>query len=175
MAGQKRRASSRKSGSFALDQSPSHLLRRAQQFAVDIYAEEVGSDGLTPRQFAVLLTVSDNEGLSQTDLVRLTGIDRSTLADMISRLLKRDLLGRKRTEDDQRANAVRITGAGRRALKSAMPGVKRAELRVINAVPSSQRRSLIDALTVLANAADALANGAAEPERAPRGRKRRGR
>src|SRR3974377_386167 len=115
----------RKAGAdgFALAQSPAHLLRRAQQYAFDLYAKEVGSEELTPRQFTVLSAVDQNEGLSQTDLVRLTGIDRSTLADMISRLLKRELLARKRTEDDQRANSVRITPAGRRLLVKVMPQV----------------------------------------------------
>ncbi len=99
---------------FDLQTSPGHLLRRAQQYANDLYTQEVGPDGLTPRQFAVLHAVELHEGLSQTQLVRETGIDRSTLADMISRMLRKDLLARKRTEDDARANAVRITPAGRR-------------------------------------------------------------
>jgi DNA-binding MarR family transcriptional regulator len=153
-----RKAASRRSGSvnFSLADAPGHLLRRAQQYAFDVYAREVGGDGLTPRQFAVLLTVDQNEGLSQTDLVRLTGIDRSTLADMISRLIKRDLLARRRTEMDARANAVRITTAGRRALKVALPGVRRAEAHVLDPLPSGRRREFLNALTTLAEAADAL-------------------
>lgn len=152
------RKTSRKSGGdgFALAQSPGHLLRRAQQYAFDVYTQEVGADGLTPRQFAVLLTVEQNEGLSQTDLVRLTGIDRSTLADMISRLLKRDLLARKRTESDQRANAVRITPAGRKALRAAMPSVARAEGRILDPLPAGKRGDFLKALTVIAEAAQAL-------------------
>jgi DNA-binding MarR family transcriptional regulator len=151
------------------------LLRRAQQYAFDVYAREVGSDGLTPRQFAVLLTVDQPEGLSQTDLVRLTGIDRSTLADMISRLIKRDLLARRRTEMDARANAVRITAAGRRALKAALPGVRRAEAHVLDPLPSARRREFLNALAALAEAADTLM-AESEKESAPMrggGRKRR--
>ena len=59
-----------------LDQSPGHLLRRATQFAQDLFTKEVGPGGLTARQFAVLVTVERDEGLSQTDLVKQTGIDR---------------------------------------------------------------------------------------------------
>jgi DNA-binding MarR family transcriptional regulator len=44
---------------------------------------------LTPRQLAVLVTVANNEGLSQTGLVDRTGIDRSTLADIVRRLQPR--------------------------------------------------------------------------------------
>jgi DNA-binding MarR family transcriptional regulator len=149
------RKTGRKSGAdgFVLSQSPGHLLRRAQQYAFDLYAKEVGSEELTPRQFTVLLTVDQNEGLSQTDLVRLTGIDRSTLADMISRLLKRDLLARKRTESDARANAVRITTAGRKALKSVSAAVARAESHILDPLPAGKRGEFMKMLTLIAGAA----------------------
>jgi len=52
----------------------------------------------------------------------MTGIDRSTLAEMVRRMLERGLLSRERTEKDARANAVAITGSGRKALRA---GVRR--------------------------------------------------
>lgn len=174
MAENSSRKASRRSGGdgFALTSSPGHLLRRAQQYAFDVYTQEVGADGLTPRQFAVLLTVDQNEGLSQTDLVRMTGIDRSTLADMISRLLKRDLLARKRTETDQRANAVRITASGRKALKAAMPAVAKAEGRILDPLPTGKRSEFLKALAVLSQAADSALGVEDEPAKAGRGRRR---
>lgn len=147
---------------FDLKTSPGHLLRRAQQFSADVYQDAVGADGLTPRQFAVLYTVEAREGLSQTDLVRETGIDRSTLADMIGRMLKKDLLARKRTDGDQRANAVKITAAGRKALKAALPAVAKAEARLLDVIPASKRAEFIKTLTIIADAVDAMENGAAE-------------
>jgi DNA-binding MarR family transcriptional regulator len=157
---------------FELKTSPGHLLRRAQQFAADVYQSEVGADGLTPRQFAVLYTVEAREGLSQTDLVRETGIDRSTLADMIGRMLKKDLLARKRTEGDQRANAVKITAAGRKALKAALPAVARAEAKILDVIPASKRNELLKILTIIADKVDALEHGGGdEPQKPPRKRR----
>ena len=95
--------------SFSLKKSPGHLLRRAQQYSHDLYSNHVGSSGPTPRQFEVLHTVAKNEGLSQTDLVQHTGIDRSTLADMIARMIKKGLLSRQRTKADARANSVSLS------------------------------------------------------------------
>lgn len=133
-----------------LTDSPGHLLRRAEQRAMNIYMQEVGSGGPTPRQFVVLTAVAANEGISQTDLVAATGIDRSTLADMISRMIKNGHLSRNRTKDDQRVNAVKLTAAGRRVLKAAEPKVKAAEKRVIEPLPASKRAALLDALRALA-------------------------
>ena len=139
--------------SFSLDNSPAHLLRRATQYANDIYTKEVGDSTLTARQFAVLLTVDGQEGLSQTDLVNKTGIDRSTLADMISRMLKKDLLRRKRTAEDARANAVSITAAGKKALNAVIAKVSKAESTILNPLPASKRNDFLKMLTVIAEAA----------------------
>jgi len=100
----------------ALDHSPSHLLHRALQLALDIYAEETGPEAVTQRQFAVLSAVAAQEGLTQTDLVRATGIDRSTLADLVARMIGKSLLARQRSTSDARANTVSLTAEGRAAL-----------------------------------------------------------
>jgi len=76
-----------KGGVAALERSPSHLLHRALQRALDIYAEEFGEAGITQRQFAVLAAADERAGATQADLVRITGIDRSTLADMARRMI----------------------------------------------------------------------------------------
>lgn len=91
-----------------LHRSPIHLLHRAGQCAQDIFHAEMPSD-LTPRQFVILITVSQHEGLSQTGLFDRTGIDRSTLADIVRRLQRKGLLQRRRALEDARAYAVRLT------------------------------------------------------------------
>jgi MarR family transcriptional regulator, temperature-dependent positive regulator of motility len=133
----------------ALENSPIHLLHRAGQCAGDVYAEEMGEGDLTPRQYAVLLTVSQSEGLSQTDLVERTGIDRSTLADVVRRMLKKGLLVRRRTKQDARAYAINLTDAGWRALKSSEPGVQRVDERILAALPVSQRDRFLQDLCVI--------------------------
>jgi DNA-binding MarR family transcriptional regulator len=154
--------------SFDLDNSPGHLLRRANQYANDLYTNEQDSKTLTQRQFAVLFAVDQKEGMSQTELVEATGIDRSTLADMIVRMQNRDLLARKRTEEDARANSVRITATGRRALRGAMPAVVKSEARLIEVLPQRMRADFIKCLGLIAKAALADENGARA-----KGRKRR--
>lgn len=152
---------------YDLKTSPGHLLRRAQQYAHDLYAKEVGATGPTPRQFEVLHTVAQNEGLSQTDLVRTTGIDRSTLADMIARMIKKGLLSRKRTKEDARANAVSITAAGKRMLNSAMSGVDRAEAAALSVLPKTQQTAFMKALSAYAEALDKMEEEDAAPKKRP--------
>ncbi|MGI9416154.1 MAG: MarR family winged helix-turn-helix transcriptional regulator [Hyphomicrobiales bacterium] len=135
-----------------LNKSAYHLLRRAWQFAGDLYAQEVGAEGLTHRQFTVLLAVDQNEGASQTDLVSITGIDRSTLADLVSRLIKRGYLQRRRTKEDARANSIKLTAAGRRSLKSAQPGALSADKKLLKVLPTDQRKEFVTALMKISDA-----------------------
>ncbi len=116
----------------AIDRSIIHLLHRASQRASEIFAIETRDFDLTARQFAVLSSVAQHEGLSQTDLVRLTGIDRSTLADVVQRLLRRGIIQRQRTMQDGRTYAVTLSAQGRELLDAIKPHVRRADRAVLS-------------------------------------------
>lgn len=139
----------------ALDGSASHLLHRALQVALDLYAEEFGAAGVTQRQYAVLSAVEAREGLTQTDLVRITGIDRSTLADMAARMITKGLLERQRSAADARANAVRLTEAGRLALEEARPKMAAVDARLLKLISGGKRETFTNLLADLIAAADA--------------------
>jgi DNA-binding MarR family transcriptional regulator len=156
-------------GGFELSEAPSHLIRRCQQFYGDLYAREAGSRELTKQQFTLLCALEHNEGASQTTLVEITGIDRSTLAEMVRRMLERGLLSRERTEEDQRANAIAISPSGRKALRSARNAADRAERALLDALPAPERQKFVKSLSQIASAAETYgANGAAKPHKVGR-------
>jgi DNA-binding MarR family transcriptional regulator len=153
-------------GAFELAETPSHLMRLCQQYYGDLYAREAGARDLTKQQYTVLAALEHNEGVSQTALVEMTGIDRSTLAEMVRRMLERGLLSRERTEEDQRANAVSITQNGRKALRSARAAADRAERLFLEALPPVERPRFVKLLSTIAAAGDTQAvNGEARPRR----------
>ena len=127
-----------------------HLLHRASQIAEDRLMRELDDGDVTPRQIAVLAVVAANEDASQTDIVGATGIDRSTLADIMRRLVNRKLVSRKRTKDDARAYAVRITDTGRRVLSAGLPVLARVEAELLEVLPVKKRSDLVGLLKELA-------------------------
>lgn len=132
-----------------LDQSVIHLLHRAWQCAGEVFTSEVAVSGLTQRQFAVLVAVAGDEGLSQSELVRRTGIDRSTIADIVHRLVKKGLVRRRRHTSDARAYAVSLTTKGRNDLQAAAPGASRADARILAPLPAAKREELVALLNAL--------------------------
>ncbi len=147
-------------GNFELSQSPSHLLRRCVQYANDLFSRESAASDLTKQQFTVLAAVEQNEGISQTDLVGLTGIDRSTLAEMIRRMIDKGLLDRERTESDQRANAVRIAAAGKKALRSARTANERVEKTLLASLSAGDRSKFLKMLATVASKAESAPSSA---------------
>lgn len=139
----------RDSAGSRLEKSPLHLLHRAGQCATEVFEGELGTDDLTPRQYAVLLTVAGNEGLSQTHLVERTGIDRSTLADVVRRMLKKGLLHRRRTREDARAYAVKLTEEGARVLKGCDPLARKVDDRILSNLPAAARERFLQDLNAI--------------------------
>jgi DNA-binding MarR family transcriptional regulator len=150
----------RDSTSDRLARSPIHLLHRAGQCAEDLFHAEIKEGDLTPRQLAVLVTVARNEGLSQTGLVERTGIDRSTLADIVRRMQRKGLLQRRRTKEDARAYAVRLTELGRRTLRRSEPLARKVDGRILDTLPARQRQQFIGGLVAIVAALQKLVGGA---------------
>lgn len=75
-----------------------------------------GQVNLTPQQLTVLEAIQERELPSQTNLVDATGIDRSTMADIVSRLVRKGYVTRKRTKTDARRYALTLTTAGKESV-----------------------------------------------------------
>ncbi|MEJ2228342.1 MAG: MarR family winged helix-turn-helix transcriptional regulator, partial [Alphaproteobacteria bacterium] len=80
-----------------------------------------------------------NEGISQTGLVEKTGIDRSTLADIVRRMLEKGLVQRERTSEDARAYAVHLTRKGSDMLRKMRPYAEEVDRQILQSVPEEYR------------------------------------
>lgn len=137
-----------------LDRSATHLLHRAGQCAAEIFSSESRTGGLTPRQLAVMMVIGDEEGLNQTELVDRTGIDRSTMADLVARLTRRGLVQRRRTREDARAYAIKLSPQGAKLLREAKPAAASADQRLLACLPAGKRQDFLDALNLIVTAGD---------------------
>jgi DNA-binding MarR family transcriptional regulator len=150
-------AKKQKASDGGLSQSVTHLLHRVLQLALDYHAEASGPSGLTQRQYTVLAAAGAADGVSQSDLVRATGIDRSTLADLVARMIAKGLLERERSATDARANTVRLSASGKAALAEGGKPAARSDARLLDLLPPKKRDSFVKTLSSLASAADAAA------------------
>jgi len=129
-----------------LERSILHLLRRVDQCAAQLYTTESSDRDLTLRQLAILTAISQQEDLSQTDLVSITGIDRSTVAGIVSRLIRKGLLERRRSPSDGRAYCVKLSKRGVKAIAGADRLYTKIEKKLLAGVPASEASQFVSTL-----------------------------
>ncbi|WP_345751490.1 MarR family winged helix-turn-helix transcriptional regulator [Microbacterium rhizophilus] len=99
-----------------------HLLRRAQQMHLAAWQRDVSRD-VTSVQYAVLTVLERLPGLSQATLGAELDLDRSTIADLVSRMTRRGLIERAMDPADRRRNVLRLTRLGRATVTELRPRV----------------------------------------------------
>ena len=110
--------------------------------------------GLKAREERIRNDIAEAEGASQSDLVRITGVDRSTLAEMMARMESRGLIVRAAAADDGRAKSVRLTAMGRRKLDLGVPAIRVVDRALLAAVSTPRRAAFQAILSELSDAAD---------------------
>lgn len=147
---------SAESEQFRLAGSPSHLLHRAEQLASERFAQLVG-DTITLRQFLLLAAISEQPGLSQSELGRVTGVDRSTLADMMAKMEGRGWIVRTPSTSDGRAYSVLLGQAGGTMLSATTQHARAADAAILDLLPKTRGRIFLGTLSKLAKLGDAAA------------------
>ena len=141
-----------------------HLLRRCAQQADDLFSRSVGPIDITARQLSVLSAVAQLNDPSQTRLCEVTGIDRSTLADIVRRLVGRGWLSRHRTTDDARMYAVQITAEGRTTLEQASPIALKVNNLLLSPLSSDEQTHFQSLLQKIVHASDRPQNNSPNSE-----------
>ena len=129
-----------------LDRSPLHLLHRVHQRATELFQEKMAGINLTARQYVVLVTAAQQDGASQQDIIDATGIDRSTVSQIMQTMIRKGLVKRKRTKEDARAYAITVTEHGRDVLKTSEMIVTGVDEALIAALPATRAKTFIDNL-----------------------------
>jgi DNA-binding MarR family transcriptional regulator len=131
------------------------LLRCASNIADSAYYKQVGHAEITPRQLAVLLSLRNSGPITQAKLSALTKMDKSTINEMVPRMIERNLISKSNSPDDKRANQLSITSHGLKTLKAILPGTIRSQEMILASLPKEYRRIFKHCLEILIEANEA--------------------
>lgn len=96
-----------------------HLLRQLFQHHTARWQHELPD--LTKPQYAVMRAIAEQPGIEQVTLTEAAACTKATLAEMLSRMEKRDLVKREHDPADKRRRFVYLTAQGEALLASATP------------------------------------------------------
>lgn len=128
---------------------PTWLLSRAALTGDRLVSAELDEEGVRKSHYRVLVALDDDGPLSQAELGRRLGIDRSDMAAAVAELEQRELLARTRDEHDRRRNVVVLTKQGEAALARMNEAVDRAQAALLAALTAKEREQLVQLLTRL--------------------------
>jgi DNA-binding MarR family transcriptional regulator len=118
-----------------------YLIRRAQQLHAATWSRIVSTE-ISSVQYSVL-TVLDRLGeASQRELCVEIDLDRSTIADLVARMERRDLIRRHRDPADGRRNTVSLTHRGREERERMRPLVVQVQESLVAGLDADTQRSL---------------------------------
>jgi MarR family transcriptional regulator, lower aerobic nicotinate degradation pathway regulator len=119
-----------------------HLIRRAQQRHTQYWTELLDGD-LTGPQYAILSAVHAHPQIDQQAAAELASLDRSTAADVISRLERNGWLHRDRDPTDARRAVLALTAPSRTALGPVTERVSQVQERLLGSLAIAERRDLV--------------------------------
>lgn len=124
---------------------PGHLLRRALQVMNVLWDEEV-SRTITSPQFAALNALYREPRMDQRTLGRRISLDRSTMAEVVSRLSARGLIRTQRDTSDGRRKTITLTPKGSATLQHLIPRTHVMTGRLVRELDERQRDELLQLL-----------------------------
>ena len=118
---------------------PGHLIRRLQQMAVSVFAQECEGFDITPVQYAALVALRDNPGIDATRIAALVAVDRSTMGNVLERLEGKGFIERRSNPQDKRVKLLKLSRRGARMLADCEPFVRAAQERMLEPLEAAER------------------------------------
>jgi DNA-binding MarR family transcriptional regulator len=141
--------------SVEIERGPGYLVKRVQQGLRRRLDASLKSSGLSMAQYSVLRALHDHPDASASDLARLCFVTRQSLRDVLTGLSAADLVGPSDAPGRGRAQALKLTPAGLRRLKSSHAAVEGVEAEMLQGMSSTARRELATLLLQCAENLDA--------------------
>jgi DNA-binding MarR family transcriptional regulator len=96
-------------------------LRRAQLKTFQDFRRDMKAHGVTPGQVGLLILISENPGMSQSNLARAVEVERATLGETIRELAQRGWVDQRPSEEDGRIKTLYLSAKGKAALRRIIP------------------------------------------------------
>jgi DNA-binding MarR family transcriptional regulator len=139
----------------ALLTSGSHLLKKVGHMAKERLISALEGTGLSSYDYAILSLLNEESCETQGMIADALGLDRSHLVGVLDELEEQGLVQRRRDQNDRRRQLVRLTPAGKEALKGLRTIAKRVDDEFFEPLDAAERETLKELLARLAAHHDA--------------------
>ena len=109
-------------------------LGAASRYAHELAALELRAAGITPSEYGYLSFVGTLEPVTRTKLTEASGLRRTTVRDVVKRLIERGHVAEQPNPKDGRSTLLVLTPEGRAIFDQGQPAIKRVLDRIDEAL-----------------------------------------
>lgn len=102
--------------------------------------------GLAPAQFMTLLALWEEDGLTQSELVRRLDVEQATMANTLARMERDGLVSRRPLPGDARAQSVHLTQRARSLKQPATEAARSVNEIALAGLAEQEREQLLRSL-----------------------------
>jgi DNA-binding MarR family transcriptional regulator len=125
------------------------LLKHAQLRLAELVGPALAPYGIDGRELAVLNALAGQDPLSQQQIARGLGIDRTTMVALVDALEEKGLVERRPHPGDRRKKVVELTARGQDTRRRATQASEDVERRFLAALDDDDAKRLKEALRAL--------------------------
>lgn len=129
-----------------LEELIGYNLKRAYVIVRTDFRKTLGEDGMSARVFSALSLCVRFPNITQSELARTMGIERSGLVAIVDRLEDNGYLRRVQVPTDRRVQALVPTEAGRTAYREAIKAVRAHEDTLFSEMTDDEKQTLLSLL-----------------------------
>ncbi|MDD7972428.1 MarR family winged helix-turn-helix transcriptional regulator [Roseinatronobacter alkalisoli] len=136
----------------SIDSLLGYNLKRAYMIFRDDFRNSVENAGMTPRAMSVLAQIVEMPMITQSDVARRLGIERSGLVAIIDELEKGGLVRRAAVPGDRRSQALVPTAQGHKRIRAILQQVQAHEANLLSPLNPQEQAQLLHMLRKLRHA-----------------------
>jgi len=121
---------------------PGYLLAFIAQRATERFERALAPEGVKARHAAVLALIDADGPMSQRELGRRLGIDKTPMVGLIDDLERLGYANRRRDSDDRRVQTIHLTPSGRRVLVRAIEFGEIENARTFGVLDDDEREQM---------------------------------
>lgn len=131
---------------FEMADSAGYLVNHVARLFYEELRKQIAPLGIVPGQFPILLTLWEQDGITQKALLEMIDIEQATMANTLNRMERDDLIVREVHPDDARSRNIYLTVKAKRLRDDAYAiasGINREALAGLN---DDEKRIFLDYL-----------------------------
>ena len=136
----------------ALQETPGFMIRILQLLNFEAFFRHFQTLGVSPVEYSILMTVRDNEAVTQSELAAVLKMRLPNLVKILSVMEEAGILKRKRSARDRRAVELSLSAAGERRADEASRLGESFNARTLSTLNKSEQTAFLQMLVRLVEA-----------------------